>query len=41
MNIFMKQKQTHGHREKPSGCHRVKEGRTESWGLANYHIYGG
>ena len=43
MNLFTKQKQTHGHREQTCGCQGgegVGKGWTESLGLvdANYYI---
>ena len=46
MNISMKQKQNHRHREQTGGCQGgrgVGEGRTGSLGLvdANYSIYNG
>ena len=46
MNLSMKQKQTHGHREHTCGCQGgegVREGGTGSLGLsdANYYIENG
>ena len=46
LNVFTKQKQTHGHREKTCGCQgggKMGEGWTESLGLvdANYYIWKG
>ena len=40
MNLFMKYKQTHRHREQICGCHREGVGWTRSLGLvdANYYI---
>ena len=41
MNLSMKQKQTHGHREQTCGrqWRGVGEGRTESVGLADVRFY--
>ena len=46
MNLSMKQKQTHRHREETCGCHgegRVREERTRRLGLvdADYYIWKG
>ena len=39
MNLFTKQKQTHGHREQTCGCQGTGEGRVGSLRVADANCY--